>query len=42
MQIKMREFRHCEKRSDEAIQFFSAAVDCFASLAMTVELDQSA
>jgi hypothetical protein len=23
-------FRHCEERSDEAIQIFFAAVDCFA------------
>jgi hypothetical protein len=29
------DFRHCEERSDEAIQFFFAALDCFASLAMT-------
>jgi hypothetical protein len=28
--------RHCEERSDEAIQKLSAALDCFASLAMTV------
>jgi hypothetical protein len=28
-------FRHCEERSDEAIQFF-APLDCIASLAMTV------
>ena len=28
-------FRHCEERSDEAIQNLSAALDCFASLAMT-------
>jgi hypothetical protein len=27
--------RHCEERSDEAIQSFRAALDCFASLAMT-------
>ena len=28
--------RHCEERSDEAIQYFRAArMDCFASLAMT-------
>ena len=27
--------RHCEERSDEAIQFLDAALDCFASLAMT-------
>jgi hypothetical protein len=33
--------RHCEERSDEAIQFFASAIfiaeelDCFAALAMT-------
>jgi hypothetical protein len=27
--------RHCEERSDEAIQNFAAGLDCFASLAMT-------
>ncbi len=29
--------RHCEERSDEAIQFFLAcgSLDCFAALAMT-------
>jgi hypothetical protein len=27
--------RHCEERSDEAIQNLSAALDCFASLATT-------
>jgi len=27
--------RHCEKRSDEAIQDGDSALDCFASLAMT-------
>jgi hypothetical protein len=27
--------RHCEERSDEAIQSVRAALDCFASLAMT-------
>jgi len=26
--------RHCEKQSDEAIQTFLVALDCFASLAM--------
>jgi hypothetical protein len=32
-----RVFRHCEERSDEAIQLsFLAAMDCFASLAMTL------
>src|SRR5437870_3323388 len=29
-------FRHCEERSDDAIQSFQP-LDCFASLAMTVE-----
>jgi hypothetical protein len=33
-------FRQCEERSDEAIQFFLVALDCFASLAMTAESDQ--
>jgi hypothetical protein len=28
--------RHCEEHSDEAIQPFFAAVDCFAALAMTI------
>jgi hypothetical protein len=28
--------RHCEERSDEAIQSPPATLDCFASLAMTV------
>jgi len=28
--------RHCEERSDEAIQPFSPVLDCFASLAMTM------
>jgi hypothetical protein len=28
-------FRHCEERSDEAIQNRAAELDCFASLAMT-------
>jgi hypothetical protein len=27
--------RHCEERSDEAIQNLAAALDCFATLAMT-------
>jgi len=27
--------RHCEERSDEAIQTFISTLDCFASLAMT-------
>jgi hypothetical protein len=31
--------RHCEERSDEAIQLFGAwPLDCFASLAMTVTI----
>jgi hypothetical protein len=32
--------RHCEERSDEAIQLpsFRSKLDCFASLAMTAEL----
>jgi hypothetical protein len=31
--------RHCEEQSDEAIQLFlsTTALDCFASLAITVE-----
>jgi hypothetical protein len=30
--------RHCEERSDEAIQIFAVTpLDCFASLAMTEE-----
>jgi hypothetical protein len=29
------EARHCEERSDEAIQSYSGTLDCFASLAMT-------
>jgi uncharacterized metal-binding protein YceD (DUF177 family) len=29
--------RHCEERSDEAIQNGDAALDCFASLAMTIQ-----
>jgi hypothetical protein len=28
--------RHCEEQSDEAIQSGDAALDCFASLAMTI------
>ncbi len=33
--------RHCEERSDEAIQIAPLArfLDCFASLAMTIEFD---
>jgi hypothetical protein len=30
--------RHCEERSDEAIQIGAAALDCFAALAMTKEI----
>src|ERR1700712_5421403 len=33
--------RHCEERSDEAIQL-ACALDCFASLAMTVNQMQTA
>jgi hypothetical protein len=33
--------RHCEERSDEAIQFLAALVDCFASLAMTHPMNAS-
>jgi hypothetical protein len=29
--------RHCEERSDEAIQSSFVALDCFASLAMTIQ-----
>ena len=29
-------YRHCEERSDEAIQLSSRKLDCFAALAMTV------
>jgi len=32
--------RHCEERSDEAIQF-GRLLDCFASLAMTAEQEKS-
>ncbi len=31
--------RHCEERSDEAIQNGAAVMDCFAPLAMTGEID---
>jgi hypothetical protein len=31
-----RNTRHCEERSDEAIQKPQGSLDCFASLAMTV------
>jgi len=34
----MRHQRHCEERSDEAIQNLRPALDCFASLAMTMAL----
>src|SRR5579872_56069 len=30
-------FRHCEERSDEAIHSFARMMDCFATLAMTVQ-----
>jgi hypothetical protein len=34
--------RHCEERSDEAIQIAAeAALDCFASLAMTAAVRRS-
>jgi hypothetical protein len=34
--------RHCEERSDEAIQSgFRGLLDCFASLAMTVRASNS-
>jgi hypothetical protein len=34
----MRETRHCEERSDEAIHSCARGeMDCFAALAMTVE-----
>jgi len=32
----MTTIRHCGERSDEAIQFGGTALDCFASLAMTI------
>src|ERR1700754_4818378 len=32
---KRNENRHCEERSDEAIQFLLEALDCFASRVMT-------
>jgi hypothetical protein len=31
--------RHCEEQSDEAIQTFFGAMDCFAALAMTILTD---
>src|ERR1700721_2422750 len=31
--------RHCEERSDEAIQFCGAVLDCFAPLAMTISCE---
>jgi hypothetical protein len=40
MQVTNLPLCHCEERSDEAIKFFLVALDCFASLAMTVESDQ--
>jgi hypothetical protein len=33
--------RHCEERSDEAIQTGAAALDCFAALAMTGQFDRN-
>ncbi|WIG53027.1 MAG: hypothetical protein OJF48_003947 [Afipia sp.] len=33
--LSVRLLRHCEERSDEAIQLLYVALDCFASLAMT-------
>jgi len=43
MKTKMKAGRHCEERSDDAIHlsFRNIAMDCFASLAMTKELNQS-
>jgi hypothetical protein len=35
--IELHRRRHCEERSDEAIQNGAAALDCFASLAMTIQ-----
>src|SRR5437763_1821935 len=35
---RFHEYRHCEERSDEAVQLFSTALDCFAPLAMTENL----
>jgi hypothetical protein len=32
--------RHCEEQSDEAIQCGTSALDCFASLAMTIDRDR--
>jgi hypothetical protein len=34
--------RHCEERSDEAIQGGLAELDCFASLAMTERVESRA
>jgi hypothetical protein len=31
-----RHFGHCDEQSDEAIQHALGALDCFASLAMTI------
>ena len=36
------QFRHCEERSDEAIQYDGAGLDCFASLAMTRQTKKEA
>ena len=33
--VFLKKLRHCEERSDEAIQLVFLRVDCFASLAMT-------
>jgi hypothetical protein len=33
--VSIRVTRHCEERSDEAIQLALVKLDCFASLAMT-------
>jgi hypothetical protein len=33
--------RHCEERSDEAIQLSAAGPDCFASIAMTGGMDRA-
>jgi hypothetical protein len=43
--VRLNQRRHCEKRSDEAIQHGLAAsqarLDCFASLAMTGQFDRN-
>jgi hypothetical protein len=36
------ELRHCEERSDEAIHLSLLAMDCFASLAMTISTSSAA